>query len=563
MMNKDRESQSGSQNHADDVVSSGKDNAKNQGMQSSPDNDGDSTVESIIKVIEESCIEIFLDQFSEPYAFIKEGNKVMGVNASDFEDHILLNCLKKNRKIISGESLKNAIKIIRAKAAASNSVKKMFVRAARDADNNFWYDLGRGKAVKINQDGWSIAIEPPSFFKRFKSQLPQVEPVRGGNLDEFLSIVNVTSKDDEILLKVYLVSSFIYGYSHPVLIVYGEQGTAKTSLFRFLKALIDPSSIETLSPITNIKEFIQVISHHWAAYFDNFSSLKAELSDALCRACTGDGFSKRRLYSNDDDMIYSFQHVVGVNGINNVASKSDLLNRSLLIELARIPEDQRKTEEAIQKKFDAMRVGIIGVCFDAIVKAIKIYPTVKIAKPPRMSDFSTWGFAIAEGLGIGGEKFLEVYRKNIFKQNLEAIEASPVAYAVKTMIDNEIVGVIEATPMYIFNRLIREATSAEIDYTRDRSWPTNVRWFVRKLTEVIPNLEKIGIKISKGKSEDRWLKIEKVAIKEQTNCIFTGNSMLVRADEIDNSYNDGFDQARSFERGEIGREKLDVSQFSF
>lgn len=506
--NQIQESQGDSQIHASDVAGLVKESQSHHSMQSPSSKDGDSSVENVIKVIEDSCSAIFLDQFSDSYAFIKDSNKVMGINSSDFEDHVLLKYLSRYRKTVSRDTFKNAIRIIRAKATANNDFKKMFVRVGRDVDNNYWYDLGYGKAVKINQDGWSITTDVPSIFRRFKSQMPQVEPVRGGSLDDFLSILNVSSLDDEILLKVYLVSSFIYGYPHPVLIVFGQHGAAKTTLFRFLKSLIDPSSVGTLGPINNIREFVQVIFHNWSAFFDNLSGLKAELSDALCRACTGDGFSKRRLYSDDDDIIYSFQHCIGLNGINNIASKSDLLDRSLLIELSRIPENLRRTEEEIQNRFNAMKSGLLGACFDAMAKAIKIYPTVNIVDSPRMSDFSKWGYAIAEALGIGGNNFLTAYNNNIAKQNMEAIEASPVAFAVKTMIEKDSAGIIEASPMYIYNRLVNEAYQAEYDYTRDKSWPTNVRWFSRKLTEVIPNLKKIGIKVEKGKADSRWMRIE-------------------------------------------------------
>ncbi len=37
------------------------------------------------------------------------------------------------------------------------------------------------------------------------------------------------------------------------------------------------------------------------------------ISDLFCRAVTGGGFSKRVLFSHDDDYIYSFKRCIGFN----------------------------------------------------------------------------------------------------------------------------------------------------------------------------------------------------------------------------------------------------------
>ena len=64
--------------------------------------------------------------------------------------------------------------------------------------------------------------------------------------------------------------------------------------------------------------------HNYICYFDNVSEIKEWISDQLCRAVTGSGFSKRELYSDDDDIIYNFRRCIGFNGINLGATKADL-----------------------------------------------------------------------------------------------------------------------------------------------------------------------------------------------------------------------------------------------
>ena len=104
---------------------------------------------------------------------------------------------------------------------------------------------------------------------------------------------------------------------------------------------------------------MQKLSHHWAALFDNVAGLSGWQSDALCRAVTGEGFSKRQLYTNDEDIIYHFQRIIGLNGINVVATRADLLDRGILIGLERISPDQRRDEEEMEAAFQEARPYIL------------------------------------------------------------------------------------------------------------------------------------------------------------------------------------------------------------
>ena len=483
-----------------------------------PKEDEPSAVETVINIIESGGVEVFIDQFNKAYASFNENNEMLNVDASDFRDWVRLEIYKKAKKTFSRDIIDNAVSILGAKAKGKGQTIKLYVRTAKDENGDYWYDLSKNAAIKINKDGWSIVQNPPKIFKKFKTQKPQVTPLSGAvDLSKLISLFNLSNPDDKILLQVYLVSCFIYGFPHPVLIIFGQQGSAKSTLCKFLKSLIDPSSVSTLGPIRNPNDLIQATSHNWATYFDNLSRMDVNLSDALCRICTGDGFVKRELYKNDEDFAYDFQHIVGLNGINNIASKPDLLDRSLLIELSRIPDTMRKLERDVKAEFETIKPYILGVCFDAIVKSINLFPSIKIKEVPRMADFAFWGYAIAEALNIGGENFLQAYNNNITRQNMEAIEASPVAKAIITLMNQKINNIEEGTADYFYGELIRYAQSAEVDYTKDSSWPKNASWFSKKLAESIPNLEKMGIRVSKNRGEKRMIVIEKIKTDSKSN----------------------------------------------
>ena len=97
--------------------------------------------------------------------------------------------------------------------------------------------------------------------------------------------------------------------------------------------LVDPSGALTLIFPRSMAEIIQQLSHNFIAYYDNVSILKDWLSDVLCRASTGTGFSKRQLYTDDDDIMYEFIRSVGISAIHLPGSKPDMLSRSPLCEV--------------------------------------------------------------------------------------------------------------------------------------------------------------------------------------------------------------------------------------
>ena len=94
------------------------------------------------------------------------------------------------------------------------------------------------------------------------------------------------------------------------------------------------------------------------------------VSDLLCRAVTGSGFSKRVLYTDDDDFIYSLKRCVGFNGINLGATKADLLDRGLIIQLERVAKEKWRKIEDIWKEFEEIRPQLLGYILDILVKVL-------------------------------------------------------------------------------------------------------------------------------------------------------------------------------------------------
>ncbi len=376
-----------------------------------------------------------------------------------------------------------------------------------------WYDLSNEEwsAVRITKEGWTIEAAPPVLFRRQMHQQPQVQPISGGKMEEVLEFFNLAEGEQPLLLLVYIVSCFLPDIPHPVPILHGPQGAAKTTFARILRRLIDPSSVEVLSMPNVPNDLIQLLSHHWFAFFDNVTGLPEWASDALCRAVTGEGFSKRELYTDDDDVIYAFRRCVGLNGINLAAKKPDLLDRSILFRLERIAKERRQEERVLWRRFDEARPRILGAIFDALAGALRLREEIVLSGVPRMADFTYWGCAIARALGYAQDEFLRVYYDNIDEQHQEAIEGNVVATVILVLMEERQRWTGSASEL--LKELCDIAEHEKIG-THTSSWPKSVNVLGRRLNEVKTNLAEANILIDsrKGTGGRRIITIERAPV---------------------------------------------------
>ena len=109
-------------------------------------------------------------------------------------------------------------------------------------------------------------------------------------------------------------SLFIPDIAHAMRILHGEKGAAKTLLEWLIKQLVDPSRPPLFTIHSNRDEFVQQLSHNYIAYYDNVRVVPKWLADESCKAVTGIGQTKRKLYTNDEDVVYEYKRCLGFSG---------------------------------------------------------------------------------------------------------------------------------------------------------------------------------------------------------------------------------------------------------
>jgi hypothetical protein len=319
-----------------------------------------------------------------------------------------------------------------------------------------------------------------------------------------LDYLNIQEKD-RLLFMVYVGTLLTPDIPHAVLVLHGPQGSTKTTLMTLLKELLDPSAVGVGTLPKDERELVQALDHSYLNYFDNVSSLKDWVSDALCRATTGLGFSKRQLYTDDEDMIYRLLRPIGINGINVVAQKPDLLDRSLLIGLEQIPDDKRRQLKEVQEKFRQDLPLILGGLLDTIVKALNM-PEPKLDRTYRMADFLSCGYRIAEALGSSGENFLQAYGENIREAAEEAVRADILAEVLLEFLEASQKQGWEGTATALLSELRSKADDLHVS-TRQMAWPKSSSALTRRLRLLKDPLHKIGYIIEFTRGQKRVISV--------------------------------------------------------
>ena len=143
-----------------------------------------------------------------------------------------------------------------------------------------------------------------------------------------------------MLLLAWLLAALRPHGPYPLAALHGEQGAAKTTTARVLRALVDQNLATVRSEPTDWPR-LHDLGQHIA--LENLSKIDASLSDALCRASTGGGFPTRTLHTNTDETIFDVQRPVILTGIEELTTRGDLLDRSVVISLPCIPSSERET----------------------------------------------------------------------------------------------------------------------------------------------------------------------------------------------------------------------------
>jgi energy-coupling factor transporter ATP-binding protein EcfA2 len=460
--------------------------------------------ERLVQIAEEGC-ELFHDPTLVPYARMENGVSLR-VESQPFRRWLQREFRQESKRAANPTSLSAAINEIAATALWEGGELPVSIRLGADG-GNVAFDLGRddGCAVTVTANGWSVG-KPPIAFERKPHAQGMVSPV-SGNLDPISQLLNVPSEEDLQLIVGWALMALNPNGAKPILIVQGEQGSGKSTMCEALKFLLDPTKPLLRSLPTSERDLAISAAANWVLAFDNVSFLSRDLSDAFCRLSTGAGLTARTHYSNDEETVFEHRRPIILNGLDAIATRQDLLSRSIVVRLPEIPAAQRLPEDVFWSRFEAARPAILGALLDATSRAIADQAKVNLPELPRMADFATWVSAGEPSLGWKPGSFLEALEQNNAESLKTSLEGSLLAAKIIDALNDDVQ--LEGTPTHVFGVLSLRVGPEE---RRNKSWPNNAQAMGRQLTLIKAAMAQVGVfieqgTVGRGKNKERWLTI--------------------------------------------------------
>lgn len=434
-------------------------------------------------------VELFHDPDRDAFARfpVDDHMEVAGVRSKHFRRWLARMFYLTAGKAPSSQAMQDAISVLEGKAIFAAPQRPVCVRVAGH-EGRIYIDLCNEawQVAEVDSAGWRILDDTPVMFRRAQAMLPLPTPVRGGTIEDLRPFIHLDD-DEWTLLVAWLVAALRPTGPYPVLNLQGEHGSGKSTACRMVRALVDPNTAMLRTQPREPRDLMIASKNGWMIALDNLSSIQAWQSDCLCRLSTGGGFSTRKLYENDEEAIFDAQRPVIINGIDDVATRADLLDRCLLVTVPRIEGDGRRPEADLWAEFERARPRILGALLSAVAVALKNVGSTTLSQVPRMADFAVWATAAEPGVGLSPGQFLAAYEANRDAGNEVALETSPVGKAVLELVQER--GEWSGTA----TELLRELESKVDDGIRGlKSWPSAPRTLSNQVKRLAPNLREAG-----------------------------------------------------------------------
>jgi hypothetical protein len=435
----------------------------------------------LVQVAEE-LYEFGVSDSGETFGVPRTGPKVLRLlrgGKTSLRAQLTREYFRRYGKAAPAQALADALLVV--EGIAQDSKEQTLHLRVAEHEGVIWLDLGdaTGRAVAITSAGWIVQPSPPILFKRTALMSPLSEPVHGAGLAELWQWLNITEADRP-LVAAWLVAVLFEGIPHPILSISGEQGTGKSTAEKVLVSILDPSPVPIRKPPRDADSWVTAAAGSWVVGLDNLSDIPPWLSDSLCRAVTGDGDVRRKLYTDGDVAVFAFRRCVILNGIDFGAVRGDLADRELPVELDVISEDRRLPETELWPRWTNAHPSILGAVLDLVAGVKAALPFVHLDKKPRMADFAQLLAAVDQVLGtVGLPRYLAKQAELATESLTDDMFISSIAHRIK--------GTFDGSSAELLCRV-----SLPEGIRAPKGWPSTARQATRLLRRQAPVMRKAG-----------------------------------------------------------------------
>lgn len=442
-------------------------------------------------------VELFYDEQSHIYAtfIVGDHEETWSTSSKLFGDYICNQYYLRYKKVPTQNAIHDALSVVRGKLVSQKKRCSVFLRVGSHKDK-IYVSLANDQHqfVELSAKEWNVVDRAPIKFRSTANISALPIPLKGGSVEELWKFINVCL-DDRILVLAWLLECLRVNTAYPVLVLSGLQGSAKSTTQEVLKMLIDPSSANLRGAPKKQEDLLVAACNNYLVSFNNLSHLKSEQQDELCCLSTGGGFATRRLYTTIEEAVNNIKRPVIMNGISDIVTAQDLIDRTIILELPQISESNRKTDSEFFLEFKAEASYILGALYDLLVDVLNEIPNVQLSEKPRLADFAILGVALERALHLPEGAFLTAYMQNQKSSVLSAMEHSSIALAVEKLISDRFY--FDGTYAELFKTLSER-------YRFDNAgWPSSAKGLATIIKRQLKAFELLDIEITFDKTRKK------------------------------------------------------------
>ena len=432
------------------------------------------------------------------YAHVSVGGRseTYPIRSAAFRDWLIAGYFRAWGELPSDWSIRRVRGKLEATARFDGGTPSIFVRVGHDGSGNkngngrAWYlDLcdPEGKAVKIGPEGWSVVADPHIHFQRPAGHLPHSIPTRDGSIDLLRPYVNLSDRDFRLLILWMTAALRPFG-PYPILVLYGQQGTGKSTVARIIRRVIDPQAALLMAQPRNACELCTSAVNGWLLAYDQVGALPQWLSDGLCMLATGGALVRPASFSSGEQSAIHFQRPVLLSGIEEFVRRTDLADRAIFLNLPPLDPSVRGCEDVFWESFHHDYPRILGALLDAVAGGLQELPSVQLTRLPRMADFAKFAEAVGRKLGWPTGSALADYNDNRRDASMTNLDESPLA-AFLLDLGPDYINDWSGTP----SELLTELTLLAGKKAESPRWPKSPERLAMELRQIAPQLGIHGI----------------------------------------------------------------------
>ncbi len=287
-----------------------------------------------------------------------------------------------------------------------------------------------GTAIKISDNGTDgVLFNEESLFE-------PVAPDSDASVEDFhtafqfLPIENLPVPGATLaVLKTWVLSIFFLELLpvRPILTIFGEQNSGKSSTARFLGLLLFGKRFEVggfRSDKSGESDFLAAITNQRLTVYDNADSPASWLGDHLARAATGAVIQRRQYHTTNNLISYRPNTFIALTSRDPRWNRDDVAKRLLPIRLYSLQQGGNMPEGTLKDTVLQARPKIWGGMLQFLNVAVELMKAevTSYRSSHRLADFHRLGTFLARSMGV--ESLFESGMENLNQSQLDLLAES-------------------------------------------------------------------------------------------------------------------------------------------